>query len=129
MITDSNEWYENSFKQVKRTQKLKSDTELLNYYVEQMNEQYLRWAHIYNNGSNDPCWPDGINLNLVRNHIIYYKKNIEKLCELRSLPVPKEIKYATPPEIDHNYNTKAKNKTEETNQKPVAQFEQLTFAF
>ena len=31
------------------------------------------WQDLYENGGNDPCWPDGTNLNLVRNHIIYYQ--------------------------------------------------------
>ncbi|MPM35522.1 hypothetical protein SDC9_82115 [bioreactor metagenome] len=46
-------------------------------------EQYLqnsfeRWQSIYKNGCNDPFWSDGLNINLVRNHIIYYKNKIKE---------------------------------------------------
>lgn len=34
---------------------------------------------IRKNGSNDPLWPDGVNLNLVRNHIIYANRHLKKL--------------------------------------------------
>lgn len=43
-----------------------------------------RWNAIRKNGSNDPFWPDGVNLNLVRNHIIYANR---RLKELSSAPV------------------------------------------
>lgn len=43
-----------------------------------------RWNAIRKNGSNDPLWPDGVNLNLVRNHIIYANR---RLKELSSAPV------------------------------------------
>ena len=34
----------------------------------------LHWHQLMEEGSSDPCWPDGCNLNLVRNHIIYYDR-------------------------------------------------------
>ena len=34
---------------------------------------YECWNHILQNGAGDPFWEDGANMNLVRNHIIYYK--------------------------------------------------------
>lgn len=40
---------------------------------------YARWSHIYHFGCSDPFWEDGTNINLVRNHIIYHKGQIEKL--------------------------------------------------
>lgn len=43
-----------------------------------------RWNVIRKNGSNDPFWPDGVNLNLVRNHIIYANRHLK---ELSSAPV------------------------------------------
>ena len=43
-----------------------------------------RWNAIRKNGSNDPLWPDGVNLNLVRNHIIYANRHLK---ELSSAPV------------------------------------------
>ena len=31
--------------------------------------EYTRWNYIANNGSQDPFWPDGCNMNLIKNHI------------------------------------------------------------
>lgn len=42
-------------------------------------DAYYQWNFLYENGGTDPFWPDGVNLNLVRNHIIYYKFSMEKL--------------------------------------------------
>lgn len=39
------------------------------------------WNYINENGCNDPFWPDGCNMNLTRNHIISYKRDIAELCE------------------------------------------------
>lgn len=47
----------------------------VNEQIKQLNEQLDKdikhWHDIYENGCSDPFWPDGVNLNLVRNHIIY----------------------------------------------------------
>lgn len=59
---------------------------------------YDRWEHLYQHGGSDPFWADGCNLNLVRNHIIYYKKRLE---EEKRFP---NIYYReTPPEVDNSY--------------------------
>ena len=33
---------------------------------------HKHWDDLKKNGCSDPAWPDGVNLNLVRNHIIYW---------------------------------------------------------
>ena len=38
-----------------------------------------RWHEIFAFGCNDPAWPDGCNLNLVRNHIIAELTGLENL--------------------------------------------------
>lgn len=43
-----------------------------------------RWRYIKKYGCSDPFWPDGCNMNLVRNHIIYY---LMKIQELSAQPV------------------------------------------
>lgn len=40
--------------------------------LEQIDKEYKHWNHIANNGSQDPHWSDGCNMNLIRNHIIYW---------------------------------------------------------
>ena len=37
------------------------------------------WNDIHDNGCSDPFWSDGVNMNLVRNHVIYYLKQISEL--------------------------------------------------
>ena len=39
---------------------------------EQLDAAYRHWDDMKKNGCSDPAWPDGVNLNLVRNHIIYF---------------------------------------------------------
>lgn len=46
------------------------------------------WENINRNGCNDPFWPDGTNMNLTRNHIIYTKRQIAQICEEHSIPFP-----------------------------------------
>ena len=37
-----------------------------------IDERFRAWNQIAQHGCSDPGWPDGVNMNLVRNHIIYY---------------------------------------------------------
>ena len=55
------------------------------------------------NGCNDPFWPDGCNMNLTRNHIISYKRDIAELCEKAGMSLPEEYFLKIPPEVDDNY--------------------------
>ncbi len=47
-------------------------------YIEELAERFERWDDVYQNGCHDPTWSDGVNLNLIRNYILYYKGKIEK---------------------------------------------------
>ena len=62
---------------------------------------YAQWQRIYENGSSDPFWPDGVNLELVRNHIIYFKSQIEETCPLYM--ADELYLRELPPEVDQNY--------------------------
>ena len=46
--------------------------------LKNLENEYERWEHIYKYGSSDPFYADGVNWNLVRNHIIYEKQMIEE---------------------------------------------------
>lgn len=39
--------------------------------AEVIRESHEQWKRLQENGGSDPFWTDGVNLNLVRNHIIY----------------------------------------------------------
>lgn len=70
----------------------------------ELTERFERWDSIYENGCSDPFWADGLNLNLVRNHIIYYKSQIEAEMDKDSYP---EIYYRdTPEKVDDSYMAK-----------------------
>lgn len=45
----------------------------------QVKADISHWHDLRANGCNDPFWPDGVNLNLVRNHIIYGLRQIAEL--------------------------------------------------
>lgn len=66
-----------------------------------LKERFTRWDYLYKYGGYDPFWSDGTNLNLVRNQIIYTKRQIEQAYQSECYP---EIYYReTPPEVDLHY--------------------------
>jgi hypothetical protein len=66
-----------------------------------LDDAFAKWEHLYNHGGSDPFWPDGMNLRFLRNHIIYYKQQIEECCEDGGYP---ESYYRPlPPETDAGY--------------------------
>lgn len=92
------------------------------------------WRHIQEQGCNDPFWTDGCNMNLIRNHILYYKRQIRGICEENSISLPDEYYLPTPPEVEDGYmaNTKQKERVVRlrnhgvkiTRKKPQYDFEQ-----
>ena len=59
------------------------------------------WQYLREYGCQDPFWADGVNMNLTRNHIIYYKMRLRELCPDGNLP--EEYYLPTPPVVDNNY--------------------------
>ncbi len=49
-------------------------------------DSFVRWEYIRTYGCQDPFYPDGENMNLIRNHIIYGKNRLEELCT--DIPLP-----------------------------------------
>ena len=41
--------------------------------VAELERSYERWEYLREHGGSDPFYADGTNMNLVRNHIMYYK--------------------------------------------------------
>lgn len=70
-------------------------------YAANIAENQKIWKDIYENGANDPFYADGVNLNLVRNHIIYYKRRCEE--ELKPEEYPSEYYLEVPPVVDEKY--------------------------
>lgn len=90
--------------------KEKSPEEKIKDFCKKIRNEISTWKHINKNGCNDPFWPDGCNMNLVRNHIIYYRHMIVEICEENHLQIPEECYLSLPPEVDNNYMSNRKQK-------------------
>lgn len=77
--------------------------------VDEIRKSIQQWKDIYKNGCSDPGWPDGVNLNLVHNHVCYYKQIIRELCSETGETPPPEFYLPTPPIVDNNYFAKPKS--------------------
>lgn len=75
----------------------------------ELEREYQRWNYIADNGCQDPSWPDGTNMNLVRNHIIYWYRLLDErlsrdvqvsLFESAVLPLEQR---PILPEVSNNY--------------------------
>ncbi len=66
-----------------------------------LENSFARWDFIHEHGCSDPFWADGVNMNLVRNHIMYYKQQLSEEATLFLLP--KAYYREVPPEVDNNY--------------------------
>lgn len=88
----------------------KTPDQIIKECVNNIIREIATWKHIQLCGCNDPFWPDGCNMNLTRNHILSYKREIREICEENSLPLPEEYYLPTPPEVDNNYMANLKQK-------------------
>ena len=65
---------------------------------QELAESYRCWQYLFENGGSDPFWSDGVNLNLIRNHIIYYK------LQMKEAGIDSEEYYWSLPEmVDDSY--------------------------
>lgn len=83
--------------------KIKTPQIKLKEFTKSLIEEVNQWEKEYKTGCSDPFWPDGFNLNLLRNHTIYYKGQILQICEENNLKIPQEYFIPTPSHIDDNY--------------------------
>lgn len=79
----------------------------LDYLVKELNAEFERHKYLMEFGGQDPFWADGYNINLVRNHILHYKKKIEDYCEENSYELPKNYFRDTPDEVPDDYMANA----------------------
>lgn len=77
---------------------------------QELDESFRRWDDIYANGCCDPFWPDGTNLNLVRNHIIYFYRQIQEMdsapYQLSLFAEPTPGGRPIPPEVPDQFMAK-----------------------
>lgn len=86
--------------------KKKSLLDLSKEYTSYLISSYRKHKQCYVYGTSDPTWEDGMNINLIRNHIIYYKKWVEDNLKDNFLLYPDEYFYPLPAEISGLYMAK-----------------------
>ena len=86
----------------------------LSQLTNDLTKAFARWDHLFSHGGQDPFWPDGVNLNLVRNHILHYKRSIAEIVEADQdepsffgVTYPDIYYRATPDEVPRDYMAKA----------------------
>lgn len=79
----------------------------LNELSKSLEERFDRWEHLKEYGGSDPFWEDGCNMNLVRNHISFSKREIKEMCDKEGSKLPEIYSRETPPEVDNNYMARA----------------------
>ena len=75
----------------------------LREHVNKLAERYSHWEKERRDGCVDPNWSDGVNLNLMRNHIINFKRQIRRTCDNFNLPIPAIYFKALPPEMPADF--------------------------
>lgn len=83
--------------------KKKTVSEMIKDLCDEIEKEISHWKYLKENGCQDPFWSDGSNMNLTRNHILYYKTQIKELCEQNDVEFPVEYSIPTPPEVDEDY--------------------------
>ena len=83
--------------------KKKTAAEELKELVEDCAERYTRWHTLRTEGGSDPFWSDGVNLNLLRNHIKYAKHQINEHCAKHGLVIPAIYYRPMPPEMPNDF--------------------------
>lgn len=72
-------------------------------YTKSLEKSFQRWEEIRTHGCSDPFWADGVNMNLVRNHIIYEKRELERICQSSLFRLPDIYHKETPEKVDPDY--------------------------
>ena len=81
----------------------------LTKWTAELTRSFDRWDYLYEHGGSDPFHADGVNLNLVRNHIIYEKRELEKIINeeqettLFSSTYPAIYYRDTPSKVPYSY--------------------------
>ncbi|WP_306541930.1 hypothetical protein [Acidaminococcus intestini] len=74
--------------------------------IAEIRNEYKMWDWIAEHGCSDPFWTDGANMNIIRNHIIYYKKQLISKAEEENAPIPQEFYWALPPKVPNTFMVK-----------------------
>lgn len=70
-------------------------------------ESFERWEYLKEHGGSDPFYADGGNMNLVRNHILNYKKQMVEKYGRDYEKYPEIFYREVPPEVKQDYMARA----------------------
>lgn len=83
-----------------RKQKVRTIEEL----TDTVRKDFRRWREIYTKGCpSDPTYKDGVNLDLVRNHIIYDLNVFVGREDIKPWELPDEYYYPIPPKFPYDF--------------------------
>lgn len=74
---------------------------------ESLIKAYQNWENTRETGCHDPHYDDSVNLNLLRNHILYYKNQMEEKYGEDLGKYPEIYFKELPPEMDRGFMVKA----------------------
>lgn len=83
--------------------KKETPEQMLALHVQHMTDSCNRWDALAKHGCNDPFWADGCNMNLTRNHILYYAEKMIDLCLEYGLDLPECLDMEMPPRVPDEY--------------------------
>ena len=89
---------------------MKKKTDAVESLRADIKREIAHWIALNEYGGQDPSWPDGVNMNLTRNHVIYDKRQLKEICEDRKIDLPEEYFLPTPPQVDDGYMATLKQK-------------------
>lgn len=75
--------------------------------TEELTKSFERWEYLKEHGGSDPFYADGGSMNLVRNHIMYYKNKMVEEYGREYEKYPEIFYRELPPEVNNNYMARA----------------------
>lgn len=86
-----------------KEQAAKKELKEFEFEVSSLKASYKRHKELMEKGGSDPGYPDGSNMDLVRNHIIYHKRRLKELSEKHGLKLPEEYDLPLPAKVPSTY--------------------------
>jgi len=80
--------------------KKKTPEEEMEELVRSIRREFEDWKKVKKRGTTDPSYPDGVNLNLIRNHIFYDQARLKELCKKKC---PPEARMKPPRKVSETY--------------------------
>lgn len=76
--------------------------------AEELAKSFGRWEYLREHGGSDPFYADGVNMNLVRGHILYYKQQMVGKYGTDYEKYPEVFYREVPPEVNPDYMARAR---------------------